>query len=112
VHPDRPERLEVTVEAEGPAAVVLSQLADPQWRGRWVGPAGEGPATIVPVFVGPEERGWQALTLPGPGRWTLRLEYRARDVQEGLIVSGLSFLIGLGVFLRAGPNPLREGGRA
>jgi hypothetical protein len=33
------------------------------------------------------------------------MEYRARDVQVGLIVSGLSFLVGLGLFLRAGPNP-------
>jgi hypothetical protein len=108
----RPERLRVTVEATGPAAVVLSQLADPQWQGSWIGPGGERPATIVPVFARPGERGWQALTVPGPGRWTLQLEYRARDVQEGLIVSGLSFLIGLGVFLRAGRNPCNEGGRA
>ena len=106
----RPERLDVTVEAGGPAALVVTQLADPQWQARWIGPDGrERPAAIVPVFVRPGEHGWQAVTLPGPGRWTLQMEYVARDVQLGLIVSGLSFLvlIGLGVFLRPGRHPVK-----
>jgi hypothetical protein len=111
VRSERPEQLEVTVEADGPAAVVVSQLADPQWSGRWMEPAGEAAATIAPVFTRPDERGWQATTVPGPGRWTLRLDYQARDVRQGLMVSGLSFLIWLGAFLRAGRTPdFHEGG--
>ena len=33
----RPERLELDVRAEGPAVVIVSQLADPQWRAHWEG---------------------------------------------------------------------------
>jgi hypothetical protein len=101
----RPEQLELTLESRGPAVVVLSQLADPQWRGRWLGTSGTRPAAIAQGFARPHELGWQAVTVPGPGRWTLRMEYQARDVQVGLIVSGLSFLIGLGIFLRPGRKP-------
>jgi hypothetical protein len=106
----RPERLDVTVEAHGPAAVVVTQLADPQWQARWVGyDGGDRPAAIAPAFVRHGEHGWQAVTVPGPGRWTLQMEYIARDVQAGLIVSGVSFLvlIGLGVFLRPRRSPMR-----
>ena len=106
----RPERLDVTVAADGPAMVVVTQLADPQWQGHWIGPDGrERPAPIVPVFKRPGEHGWQAVTIPGPGRWTLRMEYVALDVQAGLLVSGVSFLvlIGLGIFLRPGRPPVK-----
>jgi hypothetical protein len=105
----RPERLELEVESAGPAAVIVTQLADPQWQARWSGSQGDRPARIVPVFAGRGEHGWQALTVPGPGRWTLHLEYVARDVQFGLIVSGLSFLVftATWAFLRPG-RPLEK----
>ncbi len=50
-----PERMEVEVVAEGPALVVVSQLADPQWQARWLGRGAERPATIMPVFRGDRE---------------------------------------------------------
>jgi hypothetical protein len=105
----RPERLDVAVAVEGPAAVVVSQLADPQWRARWIGPDGvERPAAVRPVFAGPREHGWQAAVVPGPGRWSLRMEYDARDVAMGQLVSGTSLLalIGLAVMLRGRPPRL------
>jgi hypothetical protein len=105
-----PERLELNVDAPGPAAVIVTQLFDPQWQGRWIGPDGrERPAPVVPVFKSLESYGWQMIHVPGPGRWTLRLEYVARDVQAGLIISGLSFLvlIGLAVVLWPG-RPSQE----
>jgi hypothetical protein len=105
-----PERLDLTVDADGPAAVIVSQLSDPQWEGRWIGPDGRAqPAEVLPVFRSPLRYGWQAIHVPGPGRWTLHLEYVARDVQAGLIVSGVSFLvlIGLAVVLRPGHHSLK-----
>jgi hypothetical protein len=98
-----PEWVELRVVARGGAAVIVSQLADPQWQGRWIGPDGRAqPAPIRPVFRGRGRFGWQAVNVPGPGPWTLHLDYVARDVRAGLIVSGISFLVwlGLAVFLR------------
>jgi hypothetical protein len=112
LHGQVPERLELKLDADGPAAVIVSQLSDPQWQGRWIGPDGrEWPARVLPVF-GDWTRhgyGWQIVNVPGPGRWTLRLEYVARDVQAGLIVSGVSFLVlsGLAIVLRPRHHPLK-----
>jgi hypothetical protein len=114
VQSTRPERLDVTVDVEGErdASVLITQLADPQWEGRWISSEGrERPAQIRPVFRTTGEFGWQAVDVPGPGRWTLHLEYGARDVHMGLIVSGVSFLVlvGLGVVLRPVPQPVQGG---
>ncbi len=68
IRADRPERLEIAVQADGPARVLVSQLADPLWEARWLGPAGDRPATIDPVLRLPNQGGWQAVTVPGPGR--------------------------------------------
>ncbi len=106
----RPERLDVTVQADGPAMLIVTQLADPQWQGRWIGPNGrDRPARIVPVFKRRGEHGWQSVAIPGPGAWILHMEYVASDVHAGLLVSGVSFLvlIGLGVFLRPGRHPVK-----
>lgn len=98
----RPERVEIAVEADGPSVVIVAQLADPAWRATWVGPDGQQrPAEIAPAFAlkrqgpRPEEKGWQAVTVPGPGRWTLRMEYDDRAVSAGLAVSGVSWLVWL-----------------
>lgn len=98
----RPEHLEVRVQAPGRAVVLVSQLAHPQWRARWVGPGGEQPATIHPVGARPGDMGWQAVDTPGPGLWTLRLDYDSRDVRVGLGLSGLTWLIWLIAFGRLG----------
>ncbi|MBV8556653.1 MAG: hypothetical protein JO116_13915 [Planctomycetaceae bacterium] len=100
-----PERMEVDVVAKGPALVVVSQLADPQWRARWSGRGGERPATIVPVFRGDRAVGWQGVRVPEPGAWTLHLEYRGWDVQEGLIVSALAWWVGILAYRRFGRGP-------
>jgi hypothetical protein len=115
VRSTRPERLEVTVEVEAEAgdlmALIITQLADPRWRGWWIGPDGaEHPAPIVPVYALADEWGWQAVKVPGTGRWTLHLEYADPTVTLGLILSGVSFLIliGLALVLRPG-RPPQEG---
>jgi hypothetical protein len=107
IQADRPERLDIAVQAEGPARMLVSQLADPLWEARWVGPGGDRPATIVPVLRLPGQGGWQAVTVPGPGAWTLRLEYSGRDVREGLIASAVAWALGIASFFLLG-----RGGRS
>jgi hypothetical protein len=88
--------MDVSVEADAPGWVIITQLADPQWRARWLEGDGQGemPAEILPTFrrkVG--EGGWQRVWVPGPGRLKLRLEYVATDVTLGLAISGASWLV-------------------
>jgi hypothetical protein len=94
-----PAQLHVTLDVSGPAIVVVSQLADPQWRARWVGPEGERKATIQPIFAVGNDVGWQAVEVPGAGRWTLRMDYEARDVRFGLGLSAIAWAIGVLVFV-------------
>ena len=88
--------MEVSVDADAPGWVIITQLADPQWRARWLDRNGQGeiPAEIVPTFRRKgSDGGWQRLRVPGTGHWTLRLEYVATDVSQGLAISGASWLI-------------------
>jgi hypothetical protein len=101
----RPEDWTITLSADAPAWVIISQLADPQWTARWIkdddGVIGDG--EIVPTFRKPgEPGGWQRVKVPGAGRWTLRLEYQARDLAFGTAVSTLAWASWLLAALRAG----------
>jgi hypothetical protein len=90
------EHLEVALDADAPGCVIISQLADPQWKGRWTGRDGqaEAPADIRPTFRREESGGgWQRVEVPGPGRWILHLDYVARDVFMGLVTSAAAWLI-------------------
>ncbi|HWE38535.1 MAG TPA: hypothetical protein VG406_18335 [Isosphaeraceae bacterium] len=81
-----PENLEVTVVADRPCWVLVTQLDDGDWRAEWRGEGRSSPAPIETVFGG-----WQAVRLPEPGHWTLRLSYRGRAVWQGLAVSALAW---------------------
>ena len=86
---------DVSVDADTPGWVIITQLADPQWRARWLDRSGqeELPAEILPTFRRSDsEGGWQRVRVPGPGRWTLHLEYVATDVTQGLAISSASWL--------------------
>jgi hypothetical protein len=88
--------MDVSVAADAPGWVIITQLADPQWRARWLDGAGRGelPAEILPAFRrNGSEGGWQRVRVPGQGRWTLHLEYVATDVAQGLAISSASWLI-------------------
>ncbi|HMF35388.1 MAG TPA: hypothetical protein VKF17_02060, partial [Isosphaeraceae bacterium] len=87
---------DVSVDADAPGWVIITQLADPQWRARWLDRSGqeELPAEILPTFRrSGSEGGWQRVRVPGPGRWTLHLEYVATDVTQGLAISSASWLV-------------------
>jgi hypothetical protein len=94
---DRPsaERLDVSLSAVGPGWVIVSQLADPQWKARWSSESRPGvEAEILPTFRLKEtDGGWQRVKVPGAGRWTLHLEYEARDVNLGRAISGLTWAV-------------------
>jgi hypothetical protein len=91
----RPEEWTIPLTADEPAWVIVSQLADPAWRARWIRPDGAslGEDDILPTFrkVG-KSGGWQRLKVPAPGRWTLRLEYDAREVAAGLAISTVAWM--------------------
>jgi hypothetical protein len=87
--------LEVNVEADAAGWIIVTQLADPQWQGRWIGldSDDQAPAEILPAFRrGPGDGGWQRVRVPGPGRWKLRMEYAAVDVARGIMVSAVAAL--------------------
>jgi hypothetical protein len=94
--------------------VIISQLAHPQWRARWrKGQGGVNEASIARVFGGrrPGEGAWQAVAVPGPGAWTLRMDYDDRDVRTGLAVSAAAWASGLLAYFWSGrgPNSGRRG---
>ena len=43
--PPRPEEWTISVDADEPAWVIVSQLADPQWKARWIGRRRTRPST-------------------------------------------------------------------
>ena len=91
----RPEEWTISVDDGERGWVIVSQLADPQWKARWIGLDGQGEydGDILPAFrKGAEPGGWQRVEVPGPGRWTLRLEYDARDVAEGVAISTIAWV--------------------
>jgi len=91
----RPEEWTISVSAGEPAWVIVPQLADPQWKARWIelDGQGDGHAEILPTFrKNGEPGGWQRVQVPAPGRWTLRLEYEARDVALGLAISTVAWM--------------------
>ncbi len=90
------EVMDIPVDAQAPGWIIITQLADPQWRGQWRDRDGGASvaAEILPAFrLRPGDGGWQRVRVPGPGRWTLHLEYVASDVTEGLAISGVSWLV-------------------
>jgi hypothetical protein len=93
--PSGPERTIILVKAEGPAVVVVSQLHYPEWSALWEKGNTSQPAEILPVFGG-----WQAIRVPGPGDWILRLRYRGDDVRAGLAVSAVAWTAWLLTFFR------------
>ena len=93
-HRDGPEAVEVEVRVLAPGAsmVVLSRTFDPEWRGLWSSGDGDAPhaAKVVKVLGG-----WQGVAVPGPGRWTLRLEYEGRAASRGMWISSMAWSVWL-----------------
>ncbi|WP_165224437.1 hypothetical protein [Aquisphaera insulae] len=105
-----PERSEVEVEVKEDGWIVLSVLADPQWKATWVDGSGRRrPAEILPTFRWlPAVGGWQRVRAPEPGRWTLHLEYESRDVWIGAAVSAVAWLAWGALWLRDAARTRRE----
>ncbi len=89
----KPEEWTILIEATTPGWVIVTQLADPQWKARWTNPEKSAPAPpqIRPVFrKGKESVGWQCIEVPEAGVWSLRLEYESIDVRTGFFVSAVA----------------------
>ncbi|QEH36998.1 hypothetical protein OJF2_55830 [Aquisphaera giovannonii] len=106
-----PERWEIVVDAAEPGWIVISMLADPQWKASWIdGAGGSRDAQVLPTFRrSRSDGGWQRVKVPGSGRWTLRLEYRANDVEAGAAASAVAWLAWGVLWLRGLPRGPREG---
>jgi len=105
-----PTRREVAFRTDAAALVVLSELADPEWRATLTGPPGTRAVAVERAFGRPNQGAWQAVKVPGPGDWTLRLNYRGRDVVHGLIVSGGAAAVLAALFVGYGRGPARGEG--
>jgi hypothetical protein len=115
----RPEDWTIMVPANVPGLVIVSQLDDPQWSGRWVDQEDEGEfdAEIRPAFRKPGETagGWQYVKVPYNGadrRLSLRLTYEPRDVLEGTWISFMGWMAwatcAVAAALRRRPRPPRD----
>jgi hypothetical protein len=91
----KPEKMTLWVEAAAQGWVILSQLADPQWKARWSNAdrPWESDARIRPIFRRKDERGgWQCIEVPAPGHWILRLEYEAEEAAVGMGISVIAWV--------------------
>jgi hypothetical protein len=82
----RPDERTMQVKATQRGVVILAQLFYPEWRAWWEGSGGTQPAEIERAFDG-----WQAVRMPEPGTWTLRMQYAGDDVHQGLAFAGIAW---------------------
>ncbi len=101
----------ILVESFEPGWVVVSQLADPQWKARWLDDLDQElrPAVIKPAFrrddgVG----GWQRIEVTGAGRATVVLEYEPDDVRMGLSISAVAWSCWVMLILKHGASRFRR----
>jgi hypothetical protein len=90
-----PEEMTIRINSTEPGWVIVSQLADPEWRAHWLDEKGRdlGDAEILPAFVKKgEPGGWQRVEIPGSGPLVLRLTYDASDVSLGLAISVIAWM--------------------
>ena len=79
---DRPDVARLVVDAGGPGSLVLAQLDYPRWRAT----VGGKVSPIARAFGG-----WQAVPIPGAGRWEVEFRYDASRDWACLAVSGLAW---------------------
>lgn len=84
-----PEHQEIRLRADGPEIVLLTIQHDPAWAATWA----EGGGAPRPAEIRAVLGGWMAVAVPRAGEWTLRLEYRPREVVPALAVSAVSWAI-------------------
>jgi hypothetical protein len=89
-----PERLELDVQTEGPAVVLITELDDPEWHARLIGHDGERAARVYRLF-GDRLAGWQGIDIPGAGHWRLILRYEGRAARRGLAISAVAWSVWL-----------------
>jgi hypothetical protein len=109
-----PEEWTIPIEATEPGWVIVTQVADPQWRAHWINPDGfsKTKCEIGRAFrTATETTGWQCIAVPDAGRWTLRLEYEGGDVLVGLMISVIAWSGWVTVMLRSGIEVWRSAAR-
>lgn len=99
---------QLVVRATGPAILVIAMLADPQWRLSVKGPSTIRNATPLRAFGRANQGAWQAVVIPGAGRWVIQLHYEGSDVLLGASVSALALLVLSYLFYRYRGELARE----
>ncbi len=100
ISPEQTE-VDVTVADPVPSMVVLSKTFDPEWQAWWSNSSGATRSAEVVKVLG----GWQGVEVPGPGRWTLHLDYPGRAVWVGLTVASTAWSLWMVGYLRAWSRP-------
>jgi len=101
----KPEEWSIWIEASERGWVVVSQLADPQWKARWnnLDRPWVSDAEIKPAFRRANEAGgWQCIEVPEAGRWMLHLEYESPAAAAGMGVSVIAWTGWIVAMLRTG----------
>jgi len=104
---DVPERAEVdlSIADRTSSMVVLSVTFDPEWQAWWTSPEGDRRPARVEKVLG----GWQGVTAPEPGRWTLHLDYPGQAVRVGIGVSVVAWVLWALIYWRVGRESSRPG---
>lgn len=77
----------VAASADGRDVLVFSRTYDPQWQ-----PNLQTALLGTTVAIEPVAGGWQAIRLPGPGRWEVDLRYEPRAERAGQTLGFLSLM--------------------
>jgi hypothetical protein len=105
VESSRPDEMTIRVSASEPGWVIISQLADPQWKAHWLDQDGRdfGENEILPAFCRKgEPGGWQRVAIPAKGPWLLRLTYEAQAASLGQAISVVAWMCWVTVALQFG----------
>ena len=79
-----PENLKIQRQTDSAEYWMISQWADPSWQAELINENGKAISSPIIPLAG----GWQAIKIPGPGRWTLGLSYKSAQFSRLLFFSG------------------------
>jgi hypothetical protein len=89
----RPEVVEVVVDAAEAGTIIVSQLDYPNWLATLESGGSWTPVPVERVFGTRGAGAWQGVAIRGRGRYVLRLAYRDREMEVGLVGALIAWLL-------------------